>query len=237
MNKLHISGEEIVTDENKFPKKELNSLSKEIKEIDIHGISSVDMHTESAKMLEQLDEDEDFDKEVEEILSNLNEEDMDLTQLQTQIILLIKKYLHRLQEARGHKKDEIKLDEKVIEENIREVSTILMEQESEIIKKVNKDLAKSRDKYAAISKDSRNNLKRLIKNFAVYEMYKFLNPKRIAGETRRDVFTHNMIIGGLSRAKHYPGGTKNELSHYSPAFIRFLESKHNVFRSGKGMGR
>ena len=35
-----------------------------------------------------------------------------------------------------------------------------------------------------------------MKNFAVYEVYKVMNPKRIAGETAKDNYKHNLIEGG-----------------------------------------
>lgn len=67
---------------------------------------------ETNKIFEELLKDDSFDKEIEQILALLNEETMDLTKLQTQIILLIKKYLnnsknYNISKSKGH---ELKID-------------------------------------------------------------------------------------------------------------------------------
>ena len=74
------------------------------------------------------------------------------------------------------------------------------------------------------------------KNPSLNEIYKFINPHRIAGETRKENFVHNMILGGMKRASRYEGGTKKELKSYSPSFIRNLEKQHKSFKRGNNKG-
>lgn len=187
------------------------------------------------EILDVLSEKDSFDEEIEQILANFNEQTMDLTKLQTQIILLIKKYLN----SSKYKNKSIKIDESVIAENIAEVSHHLINQRSEIIKNANKELgvADSKDNYQAITNQSRSDIKKIIKNFAVYEIYKVMNPKRIAGETRKENFAHNVITGGIDHAKHYAGGTKAEIENYSPQFVKKLETKHQSFKKNPVIGR
>src|SRR4051812_13730127 len=97
MSQFHTSGELAVAEDKKIQNKELKNLTTELKNIDVHGIHSIDMDAESAEVLEALNEDESFDAEIEQILANFDLETMDLTKLQTQIILLIKRHLYNLQ--------------------------------------------------------------------------------------------------------------------------------------------
>jgi hypothetical protein len=192
------------------------------------------LNEQGTGIFDELLKDDDFDKEIEQILALLNEETMDLTKLQTQIILLIKKYLnnnknYNIAKAKGH---ELKIDEKLIAKNITELSSYLMQQKSEVVKGANRNLSGPKDKYQGISKQSRSDLKNTIKTLAVYEVYKVLNPKKIAGETRKENFAHNMIIGGMDRAKHYAGGTQHEVATYSPTFLKKLENAHKSFKRG-----
>ena len=107
-----------------------------------------------------------------------------------------------------------------------------MLKKSEVIKNTNRNLSGPKDQYQGISKQSKADLKKTIKTLAVYEVYKFLNPKKIAGETRKENFAHNMIIGGMERAKHYAGGTSHEVASYSPTFLKKLENAHKSFKRG-----
>ena len=89
---------------------------------------------ETNEIFEELLKDDSFDKEIEQILALLNEETMDLTKLQTQIILLIKKYLnnsknYNISKSKGH---ELKIDEKLLTKNIAELSNYLMLKKSGI---------------------------------------------------------------------------------------------------------
>jgi hypothetical protein len=184
----------------------------------------------SLAIFDELSKQDSFDQEIEQILACLNEQTMDLTKLQTQIIILIKKYLGKLPG-----KLKIKIDEQIIRENIAEVSGYLMQQHSQIVKEANKSLLRSKDKLSNITSKSREDTKKLIKNFAIYQVYKFMNPKRIAGETKKENFAHNMIRGGMELASHYEGGSKNDVKSYSKAFIKKLEAAHRNFKGGQGI--
>jgi hypothetical protein len=85
-------------------------------------------------------------------------------------------------------------------------------------------------------KQAKQQIKNLLKRFIIYEVYKIMNPKRIAGETKVANFINNMIVGGLKRAVKYEGGRKRDLSKYSPKMIKTLNKYHNKFKgSSRGL--
>ena len=183
---------------------------------------------EAMEIFNTLSASDAFDQEIEQILAVLNEKTMDLTKIQTQIIILIKKYLGKL----DGKKLGVKIDEKLISKNVAEVSNYLMQQRSQVVKEANKGLIKSKDNLQGVGGKSKDNLKKLVKNFALYQVYKFMTPKRIAGETKEENFAHNMIKGGMDLARQYEGGSKSDIKGYKPEFIKKLEKAHQQFKSG-----
>ena len=215
----------------KTPKdnKDIKKLADDIKDVlDGSGVNQENLEGTSKEMFDGLDINEIFNKEIEEILALLNEQTTDLTLLQSKIILLIKKYLNK-----DKKLDiDLAIDDKLMAHDIAEVSHYLMEHKAAIMKDANSKLPRPKDKYYGMTANSRADFRKIIKNFAVYQVYKFLNPKRIAGETRVENFANNMIMGGMYRAKHYAGGSEQEVAKYSPEFIKKLEDAHKTFKKG-----
>ena len=187
---------------------------------------------EVKEIFEELSQNEEFEHELEQILAILNEQTMDLTRLQTQIILLIHKYLGK---TKNLKLKMLKMDEKLISKNVAEVSNYLMHQHSKIVRDANKNLINPKDKLQALTKQARIDLKRLLKSFAVYQIYMFMNPKRIAGETKLMNFAFNMIKGGMKLAAKYEGGKAKDIKSYSPKFIKKLEKAHSSFKKSSGI--
>lgn len=208
---------------------DVRKLADQIKDA-LAGISdNAELTSEEAmEIFNTLSASDAFDQEIEQILAVLNEKTMDLTKIQTQIIILIKKYLGKL----DGKKLGVKIDEKLISKNVAEVSNYLMQQRSQVVKEANKGLIKSKDNLQGVGGKSKDNLKKLVKNFALYQVYKFMTPKRIAGETKEENFAHNMIKGGMDLARQYEGGSKSDIKGYKPEFIKKLEKAHQQFKSG-----
>ncbi|WP_032139225.1 DUF5394 family protein [Rickettsia tamurae] len=184
---------------------------------------------EVEEIFKELSQNEEFEYEIERILAILNEQTMDLTQLQSRIILLIRKYLGKTKNLK------LKMDEKLINKNVAEVSNYLMHQHSKIVRDANKNLANPKDKLQGLTKQARIDLKLLLKSFAVYQIYMFMNPKRIAGETKLMNFAYNMIKGGMKLAKKYEGGKEKDIKSYSPKFIKKLEKAHAGFKKSGGI--
>ncbi len=183
---------------------------------------------EAEKILSILVGDEDFEQAIEQILACLNEETLDLTKLQTQIVALIKKYLANSR----HKGLSLVIDQKLVARNIEEVGNFLVQQRNKLIKSAGKNFANVKDKYQSISDLSRANLKRLIKGFVIYQVYKFTNPKRLAGETKEENFAYNFIKGGMKLALKYEGGSEKDIKKYSLTLIKKLEIANKKFKKG-----
>lgn len=216
-----------------YPADDTKKIAEQIKDA-LMGISDslVLESTEVEELFEELSQNEDFEYEIEKILAILNEQTMDLTQLQSQIILLIRKYLGK---TKNLKLKMLKMDEKLISKNISEVSNYLMHQHSKIVRDANKNLANPKDKLQGLTKQARINLKRLIKSFAVYQIYMFMNPKRIAGETKLMNFAYNFIRGGMKLAQKYEGGKPRDIKSYSPKLIKKLERARAGFKKSGGI--
>jgi hypothetical protein len=170
------------------------------------------------EILSILMQDETFENTIEQILGTLNDE-IDISSMQQHIIAIIKKYLQR----RSGKNSAISIDAKLITQNITEISSFLMDKRAKIIKSATKNFNNIKDKYSSITELSRTNLKRLIKGFIIYQIYKITNPKRLAGETKRDNFAHNVIMRGMKVAKKYEGGKASDIKSYGVTFMNNLQ--------------
>lgn len=62
-----------------------------------------------------------------------------------------------------------------------------------------------------------------------------MNPRRIAGETKKDNYEHNMMMGGTKRASHYEGGKEPDLKSYGEVEVLRIERSSKSFQ-GKGGG-
>jgi hypothetical protein len=221
-----------VAENNEDSKKDKTKVDEKVNSLVKQIMAALDSGSSTTDVFEELAESHSFDEEIEQILANFNEQTMDLTKLQTQIIILIKKYLGTKKFNKSALGKDVDIDEKLIAANIAEASDYLIQQRLAIIKETNKSLENNKDNYQGITSKSRADFKKIIKNFAVYEIYKVMNPKRIAGETRKENFAHNVIERGLESAKHYAGGTKHEIERYSPQFVKKLENAHTSFKRG-----
>lgn len=220
-----------MVEENK-KSQNLQELKERLKDI-LSGVNvDNDLESETAvKILDKLNEDDYFNQKIEEILACLNEQTLDLTKLQTQMIIILKKYLGKF----NSKKLSINIDERLIAKDIRDISSYLMHHRSQLIQESTQGLIKSKDNLYNINSQIITDAKRVIKNFAIYQVYKFMNPKRIAGETKKENFANNYIKGGMALAKQYQGGAKGDLKKYSPEFLKKLEKAHKSFKEGRSI--
>ena len=217
-----------------FDQEDSASIKAQVKEdqeaLDIEEFEFSTFNPKSRKTLEELEEDQNFQVELDAILEDIGE-DLDLTKVQSQLILFIMKKLKMMKtKERSSLKELTQEREQTIIQHIKDLSHYLINNRSHKASTANKDLAKPKDKYQYLTLESRINLRRLIKKFVVYEVYKAFNPYRIAGERAKDNFVNNMIIGGMKRASKYTGGSKSEIEKYGKKMIQDLEKKHHSFK-------
>ena len=159
-------------------------------------------------------------------------------QVQSEILLLIKELYETIKTKDPDLEYEFddKKSKKILK-HIRDLSQYLINQKSKASRDLTKGLTRTKDKYQYLSSESLNNLRAIIKRFIIYEIYKVVNPHRIAGETRKQTFIHNVILRGMEQAKHFEGGTDAEIETYGERMIRNLEKKNRSFARTKNLFR
>ncbi|WP_342638448.1 DUF5394 family protein [Orientia tsutsugamushi] len=223
------------TDEDEDEDKEdTNNLTK--KSIKSIFTSSQDTSSDNLvnEFYQKLKNNAEFEAELEALISNF-EINQDVSKLQTNIILLIKKLL--LSNSSGSTSIELTQElEQQITKQIAKISKELIYKHTRTLAEENQDLEQNKDNLEYISEPSRAELKKNLKRFAIYEVYKLLNPRRIAGETRLSNFIHNLIIGGAKYALKYGGGNKNDVSYYNNKLQAMKFHKKSAERGDKDKG-
>jgi hypothetical protein len=192
--------------------------------------------TEEAKaIISELDLDEEFNQEIQNLIASMQEDSFDLSELQTKFLILIKASLSKLNKQKSvainHK---LNTNEKDILEQLDMLSRYLMMQKSHVAREASAGLNAPKDKYANLTSASINNTKQILKRFVIYEIYKVLNPHRIAGETKRDNFVNNYISGGIRKAMRY---SPEEFKKSTPQNLRALGKGRKSFLKSGGMAR
>lgn len=202
---------------------------KDQSEDSIKNSLSEKYESEMVEILEELKKDENVGKAIDRII----EEAADLGEMQSKLILLIKKHLAK----RELKTD--KLTDKKIKFNDEEIEQDISKFTCNLIKRyegADRDIDANNsidDKYPLDAK-AKASVKKIIKEFAIYEVYKVMNPRRIAGETKKDNYAHNMMMGGQKRASKYEGGKESDLKSYGEAEVRRIEQASKTFQKGGG---
>jgi len=210
-------------DEDKFVKTEgaIEKLSTSAK---------VKPESELENLFEEIGQDEDLGKAVEKIFDEIT----DLNEIQVKIILLIRNYL------KAKKKSGIdvnKIDE--LEKKITEdISKFAGKFNRVVEEEIDPNLGTvKKGKESILNIEAKKNLKRIMKNFAVYEVYKIMNPKRIAGETKEDNYRKNLMQGGEQLASRYEGGKESDLKHYGEAKVERIKHQALSMSKSGGIGR
>lgn len=86
-----------------------------------------------------------------------------------------------------------------------------------------KDVEVEEDKEEELTKEERERRHRLM----VYEVYKVMNPNRLAGETSIENFINNVITRGIKTAMKYEGG--NFAKFFDAKDLENLESHKHSF--------
>ena len=189
---------------------------------------------EAQEMLEVLESDEEFNKEMEELMSAIEAGTLDLTVLQSKFLLLIKSTLARLNKGKSKALEHLlKGNEKDILDQLATLSHHMMMQRTPVVQEATLGVQNPKDKYSNLTAAAIQSTKQILKRFAVYEVYKIMNPRRIAGETSRDNLVANFITGGIRKAIKYE---PKEFQKTSALEIKQLGKAHNAFKKSGGRG-
>ncbi len=215
----------MVSDEDKL-------LKDEASKKDLSVSAKVKPEFELENLLEQIGQDEDLGEAVEKIF----DETTDLNEIKVKIILLIRNYL-KAKKKSGIDVNKIDELEKKITEDINKFAgkfnrVVGGEEVDPNLGTVSKKSGESR-----LNIEAKKNLRRIMKNFAVYEVYKIMNPKRIAGETKEDNYRKNLMQGGEQLASRYEGGKESDLKHYGEAKVERIKHQASLMSKSGGIGR
>ena len=192
--------------------------------------AKVKPESELENLFEEIGQDEDLGKAIEKIFDEIT----DLNEIQVKIILLIRNYL------KAKKKSGIDVNK------IDELEKKITEDMSKFAGKFNRVVEEEIDpnlgtvkkgKESILNIEAKKNLKRIMKNFAVYEVYKIMNPKRIAGETKEDNYRKNLMQGGEQLASRYEGGKESDLKQYGEAKVERIKHQALSMSKSGGIGR
>ena len=211
-------------DEDKFVKTE-GAIEK------LSASAKVKPESELENLFEEIGQDEDLGKAVEKIFDEIT----DLNEIQVKIILLIRNYL-KAKKKSGIDVNKIDELEKKITEDINKFAGKFNRVIGEEIDP-NLGTVSKKGKESILNIEAKKNLKRIMKNFAVYEVYKIMNPKRIAGETKEDNYRKNLMQGGEQLASRYEGGKESDLKQYGEAKVERIKHQALSMSKSGGIGR
>ncbi|MEA0970225.1 DUF5394 domain-containing protein [Candidatus Megaera venefica] len=193
--------------------------------------AKVKPESELENLFEEIGQDEDLGKAVEKIFDEIT----DLNEIQVKIILLIRNYL-KAKKKSGIDVNKIDELEKKITEDINKFAGKFNRVIGEEIDP-NLGTVSKKGKESILNIEAKKNLKRIMKNFAVYEVYKIMNPKRIAGETKEDNYRKNLMQGGEQLASRYEGGKESDLKQYGEAKVERIKHQALSMSKSGGIGR
>ncbi len=185
-------------------------------------------------ILDVLQSDETIAAEIDKLIDDLDSGVIELGELESKFILLLQSVLFKLSHGKSKEfSSRLMKSEKEIIEQIAMLSRYVMMQKSFLAKELSKEV-KSQDGYSHLTKQSIKFLKDIIKRFAIYEVYKVLNPRRIAGETRSQNFINDAIVYGVKAALKFDNAHGAKLSK---AELYKLEQEHKKFtKQSRGSG-
>lgn len=170
-----------------------------------------------------------INEQIEQILAP----DFDFNNLESEIALLLFKHFENKSEQNIFKNDaDLEMSTKVIEKQAKKAFQILKKQ----VKKRLKDNSEfddymNDDNHRKLNKEAKNQIKKQIQNFIIYEIYQFMNPRRISGETKKQNYAHNLAARGEKVARKYTGGKESDLKEYGDAEVQRLKMQAKRFRS------
>ncbi|WP_410528553.1 DUF5394 family protein [Rickettsiales endosymbiont of Peranema trichophorum] len=95
------------------------------------------------------------------------------------------------------------------------------------IGKIKKDAQKEQEEQEQEEKELSNEEKERRYRILVYQIYKIMNPRRLAGETKLDNFIHNVQARGIKEAMKYEG--MEYAKNIKQSDVNAMESNRGTF--------
>ena len=193
---------------------------------ELYSSSKNKYESEYAHIFEELEKNNNLGKAVDQIFNETN----DLNKIQSRLLLIIKEHL-KVSKKNVKKRRDTDIDKDKIAKDITEFCSVVM-QNLDTEPKIGKLSAK--DRTCMLNIEAKKNFNKILKNFVVYEIYKIMNPKRIAGETAKENYRNNLIEGGQKLAEKYEGGKEADLKSYGSVEVKEIQQQAAAFRRGDG---
>lgn len=157
-----------------------------------------EFESEFANIFEEMSKEEEIASIIEDIIEKTD----DIQEIQSKLTLLIIEHLRKKSKSSKNHIDIDKSDEKKVTRDIQELCRKFLHS---LDQEPDQKLARisRKDRAHILDAQAKKQIKKIMKAFAVYEMYKVMNPRRIAGETEKSNFVHNLVIGGKKLAFKY----------------------------------
>lgn len=97
--------------------------------------------------------------------------------------------------------------------------------------------AKKNSAKKDLTKKDKNNLKKNLKNFIIFSIYQVMNPRAIAGESKKINYQNNLIARGTEVANKYEGGEDNAIEKYSEPEVKKFQENAKLIRKNNGFSR
>jgi hypothetical protein len=176
---------------------------------------------EMSDILALLEDDPEFKAEIESIIEQIHKSNYDISKVFEKIMLLLENSVRMLilKEKLKDILSDLQGSSNSIKQRVQEIAVHLMIRRNLGIYNSKEDI-----KDFVVTKAC-DNLKAMMKRFVIYEIYKLLTPRMIAGQTRLQNFIANFILRGERVARRFEGGTEKELKKYNPKLLQKLRKK------------
>lgn len=200
---------------------------------------------------------DEFVHQVKDIISTLKKAGLNISsaEMESTIILALKAMLEKNMDSKGNipsLQDLSKEQQQQLAENIANLIDNLAAKGAKVrkediinflVENIFKLYAQTKeqmheegvDDYEFLNEKDKKRIKEELIKQAIYELYKMLNPRRIAGETKLENFINNVVVRGVEIASKYEGGKPKDLENYdlSTSFLKLLQEKHHDFMKDK----
>ena len=224
-------------------------IDEEAEEVDFSKLASTEeLDPELKALLENLNNNEDIDKAVDALTADIDlSDDFNIEEIKNKIFLLLRDQLARIKSLdEAYVKRILKKREKAIYKHLESLCQYLIVRKAQTKENKKSIFSKLTRSLSGVTQQAKKDFRNMVKRFAIYEVYKIMDPRRIAGETKIMNFVHNMIMGGFTKASQYEGGKDSDIASYKQRDIDTLIKSINYkkpirlrslqHQKGRGLG-
>lgn len=184
-------------------------------------------------IMSNLSSDNTKEKNLGAVVDRIIENAKNIDDTQTNIILAIKNHLIKKDKTPDEQEKAAEIEKQITEDISGFINRVYKS------KAMSKNIDKTTNNNAVageLNAVSKSYLKGVMKRFVVYEIYKVMNPKRIAGETKKQNYQKNVKQIGVEKARKYEGGSKSDLKQYGVAEVKRMDAQSGIGVLKKTLG-